>query len=194
MTVLVDREHSAVEVNEFFFRWKEKHLYYNFLDRIPKKSMERWVERHGNANDNGRNILMGFCLEARKQNLSCNSVMIMMIVVVMCVVFCVSSSKYRKGGVLKVSVSTPIIPSPTWALNPTGHPNYVTEPHQRFNTWPFAFLPTFPCFFPGCTSEYPWMLSINQNCHVRSTAATRAHYNLMVQFCWPRVSVARVPA
>jgi hypothetical protein len=31
---------------------------YNFLDRIPEKSMGKQVERHGNANDHGRNILI----------------------------------------------------------------------------------------------------------------------------------------
>jgi hypothetical protein len=40
---------------------------YNFFDRIPEKSMGRQVERHGNANDHGRNILMGFRLEAWKR-------------------------------------------------------------------------------------------------------------------------------
>ena len=43
---------------------KRSAFIYNFLDRIPEKAWEGEVERHGNANDYGRNILMGFRLEA----------------------------------------------------------------------------------------------------------------------------------
>jgi hypothetical protein len=35
---------------------------------IIESNLMIWVERHGNENHHGRNILMGFCLEARKRD------------------------------------------------------------------------------------------------------------------------------
>jgi hypothetical protein len=63
------------EVNKNFFdgyHRKRSIFIISFLDRIPEKASEYgYVERHGNEN-HGRNILMGFCLEARKRNRFCS--------------------------------------------------------------------------------------------------------------------------
>ena len=58
------------EVNKFFFDGyhRKRSIFINKFPRsYPGKSIRIWVERHGNES-HGRNILMGFCLEARKRD------------------------------------------------------------------------------------------------------------------------------